>query len=420
MIFNSETRKNRISIRHFWVLVHRYVGLAMAVFLVLVGLTGSLLAFYSELDRLVCPQFFVANTGSKPLDIATLAENAALLEPKAQVDSVWFDHDLAQVQVYVSPRIDPQTQQSYELDFEQLMLNPFTGEELGRRNWGAISEGFHNLMPFIYKLHYSLALEDIGTWMLGITALVWTLDCFVGFYLTLPTKPRIDKHSNLLQPRSSFWQRWQIAWKIKWRASAKRVTFDLHRASGLWLWLMLLVFAWSSVYMNLWDTVYTKTTQLVFDYHAPWTDLPNLDKPLENPTLTWRQAYERAVTLSNVSANEQHFIIDYPVYLILDRDHGVFDYKFRSSLDFQDKFGGTRLFFDANTGEQKLLLLPSGQYNGNTVTQWLVAWHIANVFGMPYRIFVFVLGLAIVMLSVTGVLIWWAKTQSEKFKKRNC
>ena len=41
-------------------------------------------------------------------------------------------------------------------------------------------------MPFIYSLHFKLALGMTGFWIMGIVALVWTLDCFVGFYLTLP------------------------------------------------------------------------------------------------------------------------------------------------------------------------------------------------------------------------------------------
>ncbi len=40
-------------------------------------------------------------------------------------------------------------------------------------------------MPFIWQLHLSLALGEWGAWVLGI-ALVWTLDCLIGFYLTLP------------------------------------------------------------------------------------------------------------------------------------------------------------------------------------------------------------------------------------------
>jgi uncharacterized iron-regulated membrane protein len=34
---------------------------------------------------------------------------------------------------------------------------------------------------------------------------------------------------------------------------------------------------------------------------------------------------------------------------------------------------------------------------------------MANVWGLPYKIFVCVLGLVIVMLAVTGVLIWLKK-----------
>jgi uncharacterized iron-regulated membrane protein len=72
-------------------------------------------------------------------------------------------------------------------------------------------------MPFVYKLHDELALGMTGIWILGIVALVWTLDCGVGFYLTLPAGTH---------------------------------------ALMLWLWVVLLLFAWSSVYMNLWDTLY--------------------------------------------------------------------------------------------------------------------------------------------------------------------
>ena len=43
------------------------------------------------------------------------------------------------------------------------------------------------------------------------------------------------------------------------------------------------------------------------------------------------------------------------------------------------------------------------------MTTWLIELHMANLFGLPYRIFVCVLGLVIVMLSVTGVYIWWKK-----------
>ena len=39
---------------------------------------------------------------------------------------------------------------------------------------------------------------------------------------------------------------------------------------------------------------------------------------------------------------------------------------------------------------------------------------MANVFGLPYRIFVSVFGFALLMLSVTCVDIWWKKRTARK------
>lgn len=56
---------------------------------------------------------------------------------------------------------------------------------------------------------------------------------------------------------------------MKLSASFYRINFDLHRADGLWLWMMLFILARSSVYWNL-NGFYAKTTQLFFDYEQPF------------------------------------------------------------------------------------------------------------------------------------------------------
>lgn len=415
-----------MKIRPFWVIFHRYVGLAMTVFLIIIGSTGSLLAFYNELEHLLNPQFSAPASKLPRLSPSVLQAQAERMVPQGKINSIWLEHDA--VQLDVMPRVDPITGKAYSLNFNQLILNPYTGEELGRRTWGAISEGWVNLMPFVYKLHFSLALDEMGGWILGITALVWTLDCFVGFYLTLPaakksSDPLAKREGNssggYTMSRRSFWQRWRPAWLIKWRGSNYRINFDLHRAGGLWVWGMLLVFAWSSVYMNLNDKVYAPVTRAAFqDYHEPWLDFSDLDKPLEQPAIGWRDAYQIANDLMERAASEQGFTVEAPQGFHYNPAKGFYVYTVRSSADIQDKHGSTRLVIDANSGEQKLLLLPSGQYAGNTVSSWLSALHMANVFGLPYRIFVCVMGLVIVMLSVTGVVIWLKKRAARQFSRQ--
>lgn len=164
--------------------------------------------------------------------------------------------------------------------------------------------------------------------------------------------------------------------------------------------------------MNLWDTVYTWTTRAVFDYKAPWTELPVLDDIAQEPRLSWRQAQAAGRHWMDEQAELHHFEVYQPLALHLDRERNVYRYSVRSSRDIQDKRGTTRVLFDADTGAFKLLLLPSGQYNGNTVTSWLYALHMANIFGFPYRIFVCVLDLIITMLSVTGIVIWMKRRRA--------
>jgi uncharacterized iron-regulated membrane protein len=393
--------------RRFGVQLHRWVGLTMTIFLVIVGLTGSLLAFLPELNRLSAPQLFPAPRACSILNQAMLAEMTATHVPQARINGIYVGEPGTAL-AYLSPRINPETGQPYVLEFDSLFLDPCTGSELGRRMYGDLAEGWINFMPFVYRLHYNLALGSFGMWVLGITALLWTIDCFVSAYLTLPAMGR-KRAPEQAGVRRGYWSRWKPSWLIKWQASAYRINFDLHRAGGLWTWLALLIFAWSSVFMNLHDQVYAPITRLVLDYPLRPREEAKLEKSLEEPALGWRQAHHIAERLMDEQARIHGFIVERPINFWIDRPRGTYRYVVRSSLDFQDKRGRTAVIFDANTGELKQLLLPSGQHSGVTVTNWLQTLHEANVFGLPYRIFICILGLVITMLSVTGVYIWWKK-----------
>lgn len=174
--------------RRLGVWLHRWVGLGMAVFLVIVGLTGSLLAFHDELNWAITPELFPPARPGVPLDMATLAARAEAIAPQARTNSVYVGKP-GTVIVQMEPRPSILGKTSSTLPFNQLFLDPVSGTELGRRHAGAymgtgMPTGWDNLMPFIYRLHYNLSLQIFGKWVLGITALLWTLDCFVSAYLT--------------------------------------------------------------------------------------------------------------------------------------------------------------------------------------------------------------------------------------------
>ena len=386
---------------------HRWNGLFMAAFLTIIGLTGSLLAFNTELERVFAPQLFArVRPGVQPLDLATLAVRAEALVPNARVRGLVYtepDH----VQVYSEPRLDPATARPYDLDFDELYLDPWTGAELGRRMRGDLSQGLVNLMPFLYEVHWTLAMGNFGWWFFGILALLWTLDCFVGFYVTLP------------RGAGGFWRRWAVGWRVKWRASSFRVNFDLHRASGLWLWAVLFVFAWSSVMMNL-RPVYERVMRAAFDYTSARESRTALLIPNEHPQLDWYKAESVGKKLMADQATQHGFTIQQPLGLWYSAESGIYTYEVRSSRDvFQrsPKGGSTSVDLDGNTGQFVALFQPTGDRTGNTIESWLYALHMARVFGRPYQVFVCLLGVIVAMVSVTGVYIWWRKRKVRNFTR---
>lgn len=390
-------------IRSYWVFIHRWAGLAMAGFLILVGLTGSLLAFLPELDHWLAPQLHPEPQGVS-LDAAALARRAEALVPLGRAETVYLgDIGAAHVGMEARPGEAP-------LGFGSLVLDAATGAEVGRLEWGALPTALERVMPFVYSLHYELALGNTGAWIVGMVALVWTIDCFIGLYLTLPPKRR--------NSAAGFLARWKPAWLVKWRASAFRINFDLHRAGGLWLWIMLFVFAWSGVFFNL-NGLYTSAIKLVFDYQPVvwnWPARPACEG--ECRLLDWEEAQATGERLMAEQASDHGFTVGRPDALYLLRRKGLYEYRVLSSRDLGDRHPATAILYDAYTGALETVNLPTGQHNGATVTSWLVALHMADVFGMAYRIFVCVMGLAIAMLSVTGVYIWWRKRRARRMSAR--
>lgn len=385
---------------------HRYVGLAVALFLVLAALTGSLLAFMPELERLSAPHLYGGSTELQ----ASVAEYAAAAErydERLSVTGVSFAQ-AGRVVVSVAPKLNPQSAKAYELGFRQIILDPSNTSVLGVRNPGVLAEGWHNLMPFIYELHYSLLLGDTGWWFMGIVAFLWTLDSFTGLLLTLPRQRKEPSGD------SRFWKVWGKAWTIKTSASRARLNFDLHRALSLWLWFVLLVFAWSSVYMNLWGSAYLHITRQVLEFNPPWYHLAGRERGPRLAPMSWEDAQASAEAAIEELAVRESLTLIRPNALDYTPGYNAYRFRVQTDRDLSAQHVRTEVYIDASTGEPIFSYLPTGQYAGNTVSSWLHTLHRARIWGPAYQIFVALLGIAIAVISLSGVAIWWQKRPTRR------
>jgi uncharacterized iron-regulated membrane protein len=405
--------------RSLFVWLHRWVGLSLSAFLILEGATGALLSFRADLSALFNPQFVAAKPfpDATHLDLAALAERAESLAPNAQV-AYFAGLTDNQAILRMTPRRNPATKELYPISSEILVLDPWTGHELGRSPFSRYTSGFlPNVMPFVYDLHTTLAgtlfgFGDIGVWILAFVAIFWTIDCFVGFYLTLPVNSK------------RFWERWKTAWQIKRGSGFFRLNFDLHRAGGLWLWPVLFIFAWSSVALVDKLGAYDAVMCRLFDYpivemYASLFPQRTDEKPA---TLSWRAAQVVGERLMAEQANKHQFKVEKPLALNHLIDSRLYNYIVKTDRTFPADRTET-VFFDADTGEFVSAFPTMSGHTGITITNWLRALHMIQdpVDYFLYRIFVVFVGLGVVIVSVTGVYIWWRKRQANVIRgeKRN-
>lgn len=345
----------------------------------------------------------------------TLRERLEAEDPRAHAYYVHFPKRADQsVSVYTEGAIDPRTGKPLELDYDEAFIDPYSGRRLGERMWGDFSLQRKDLVAQLYFLHYSLVLpEALGEGLMGFVALVWIFDCFVGLSLTLPTRGRsaAPRAAGERAAAPGFLRRWWQAWRIKARAGRNRLTYDLHRAVSLWVWLLLLMFALSGFAINL-PRVYDSAVRHVLPYEDTHVR-PELDQPLVEPAIGWHEALRLGQQYMAEQARLEGFSIQRPTALIYRRHLGVYYYRVLSDRDVVT-WGRTTVAIDATSGALVGVEIPTGHRAGNTFTSWIMALHMAMVFGWPWKIAVSVMGLVVVLITVTGVLVWWRKRATRR------
>ncbi len=220
------------------------------------------------------------------------------------------------------------------------------------------------------------------------------LDCFVGFYLTLPARraERAERPPSVRRQRGkSWWERWSPAWRIKTSGCLYRVNFDVHRAFELWTWGLLFILAFTAFSLNLYREVFYPLMSMVSVVTStPFNERKPVDKnnPIE-PVISYSDILARArdegskrgwrepVGAISYSPN---FGIYQARYFFPGKDHGTAG------------VGPTRLYFDSMDG---MLLGERVPWSGTAADIFVQAQfplHSGRILGLPGRILISVMG----------------------------
>jgi uncharacterized iron-regulated membrane protein len=386
-----------VDMRKLLVILHRWFGLGIALFLLQAGLTGALIAWDHEIDALLNPELYRSESapGAAPIAPLELAELLERKDPRLEVTflplAIEPGHTLL---MGVAPRKDPATGAPFELGFDQVAVNPTTGEIQAQRHWGKISLSRQQVMPFLYKLHYSLHIPEvgilpIGLWFMGAVAVVWLLDSFIALWISFPNR-----------------KVWKKSFAFRFDKGGYRLNFDLHRSGGVWTWLLLMPLAVTAVSMNL----NRELVRPIVSVFSPLEESPFASRT-PNPG-----GYEREVTRASVlergTLDALALSLERPLGgLFYSQDFGVYGVGFyEPGNDHGDGgLGNPWLYYDGKTGAPAGSMLPGRGSAGDLFMQLQFPLHSGRILGVPGRIFITLLALIVASLSVTGVVIWAKK-----------
>ncbi|MEH2413561.1 PepSY-associated TM helix domain-containing protein [Nostoc sp.] len=365
---------NRKTLRSLVFILHRYIGLIVGVLLIIVSLTGSLLVFTPEIDEfLFTRQFGHIIPSGQQVSIESVLDT---------VKGAYSKVPELKVQTIYTPK---KPEAPYQLNLEppegettEVYVNPYTGAIMGSR----VSD--RTFTTFTLELHEQLLADEIGTQIMGVAALLLFILSITGI---------------ILWPG---WRRLISGFKIKWKnAHPKRVNFDIHKVAGIIAAVFLALTGFTGFYLNFRGFV----TPIIYAI----TLTPNPPSPVSQPI-----AGSKALSLTQLLQTADAALPDAvttAVYLPQSPETTL--YVRKKYPQEEATLGRSGVYLDQYTGEVVQLEDALNKSLGDKVLDSFIPLHFGTFGGLPTRILYVFVGLAPLILFVTGFVMWWYRYRAK-------
>jgi uncharacterized iron-regulated membrane protein len=380
--------------------LHRWSGLALLLFLFVAGLTGAILAFRWEIDRAINPKLFTVASQSQALSQGELIARIEQTHPQALVSTIILPQSKTDVAiVYLKSKMEAHAAHVHvvgmkgSIDFNQLLVNPYTAEVLAERSSAKLVMSWANFIPDMVRLHYTLFLDEFGAWLMGVSALVWFVTTFVGVWLAWPSTWRALGS-------------WRSVLSVRWGKGGYKLNYDLHRSPGLITLPILLVVAFTSVYLNLPVMVKPVVKAL-----SPATGSFVVPKVATMDPAALKVSAEEAMG----AAQSQ-----YPAGRIqsVGRDFGKGVYSVRVQLPGDvSPTGNTTVYVSMKDARPVAVRSLEGGSAGDVFQAWMFPLHTGQAFGLLGQWLIFLGAVVLVLACYTGLYVWLRKRRGKQSQR---
>lgn len=399
-------RPQQLWLRKVFFQIHLWAGILLALYVIAIGISGSILVFKEELmpkphvsigklDYNAC----TAAQINRAIDLA----NTAIPGMKAFLASCPTPaNGLFTITVRTEPKHSPggRGQQlrgtaepqgpRQKLAQRTVYIHPQTWQVVGTADREA------SWLETVEQFHVNLLLGRNGRLWNGIGASILLLLAFTGIVLWWPGI-----------------RNWTRGLKVDFRKSWKRINWDLHSVMGFWALFFTLTWALTGMYFTwpkLFTTPITKFTHITTaSYPGPQMREAAKRPPIQDAPLNVTAMIEEAQRQSPRGHLEGVFYgtEPRPIFTIYMAKGVMGDY---SNADF--------VYFDQRSNT---CLYAWHRGDNHTLGDWLI-WliaplHFGTTWGQAAKVLWAMLGLVLPALTVTGLMMYWNRWLSKRWTK---
>ena len=375
-----------------WIVIHRYIGLVVGLWMCAVGITGTIMAYYQEIDVFLNPELFAATNSPRHPDLDAMVSTIHAAHPDRFI--LFLDrYFLSQDETYPFVLSEPMPATAGGLDltsignFEaaaslEVFVDPRTNRIVAERpywTWIKILRDFHRELFF----------PGQGRKFLGVLAIILFSTCVAGGVLWWRDGRRKLKR----------------ALSFRLSASGPRLIRDTHTVFGAYA---LVVIGWLSL------------TAALICYETPLRNLANTIMGRQPPAAP---VVRDSSAFASLNAARDVALAEYPnsdIVLIRMAKRPRGRLVFRMYPDDEPISIYTRQVY-VNAGSAQIVgrFDPDAQpWTDSLFGVWLIWFHNGGMLGLPGKLLNVAAGLTLASLFPTGLYIWWRKRPSRVRRSR--